>query len=33
VTGENTKEWRINAIRGQVEGRLSLIEVLARKPT
>jgi len=33
VTGENTKEWRINAIRGQAEGRLSLIEVLARKPT
>jgi sarcosine/dimethylglycine N-methyltransferase len=22
VTGENTKEWRINAIRGQAEGRL-----------
>jgi len=33
VTGENTREWRINAIRGQAEGRLSLIEVLARKPT
>ncbi len=32
VTGENTKEWRINAIRGQAEGRLSLIEALARKP-
>jgi ubiquinone/menaquinone biosynthesis C-methylase UbiE len=33
VTGENTKEWRINAIRGQAEGRLSLIEALARKPS
>jgi ubiquinone/menaquinone biosynthesis C-methylase UbiE len=33
VTGENTKEWRVNAIRGQAEGRLSLIEALARKPT
>ena len=32
VTGEITKEWRINAIRGQAEGRLSLIEALARKP-
>jgi sarcosine/dimethylglycine N-methyltransferase len=32
VTGENTKEWRINAICGQAEGRLSLIEALARKP-
>jgi ubiquinone/menaquinone biosynthesis C-methylase UbiE len=31
VTGENTKERRINAIRGQAEGRLSLIEALARK--
>jgi hypothetical protein len=32
VTGENTKEWRIIAIRAQAEGRLSLIEALARKP-
>jgi hypothetical protein len=32
VTGENAKEWLINAIRGQAEGRLSLIEALARKP-
>lgn len=31
VTGEHAKEWRINAIRGQAEGRLSLIEALARK--
>jgi ubiquinone/menaquinone biosynthesis C-methylase UbiE len=32
VTGENAIEWVINAIRGQAEGRLSLIEALARKP-
>jgi ubiquinone/menaquinone biosynthesis C-methylase UbiE len=32
VTGEKAKEWVINAIRGQAEGRLSLIEALARKP-
>ena len=32
VTGENAKEWRLNWIRGQAEGRLSLIEALARKP-
>jgi ubiquinone/menaquinone biosynthesis C-methylase UbiE len=31
VTGENAKEWRLNWIRGQAEGRLSLIEALARK--
>jgi ubiquinone/menaquinone biosynthesis C-methylase UbiE len=32
VMGENEKEWRINAMRSQAEGRLSLIEALARKP-
>ena len=32
VAGENAKEWVINAIRGQAEGHLSLIEALARKP-
>jgi SAM-dependent methyltransferase len=32
VTGQNTIEWRLNAIRGQAEGRLSLMEALARKP-
>lgn len=32
VTGENAIEWVINAIRGQAEDRLSLIEALARKP-
>jgi len=31
VTGENAKEWRLNWTRGQAEGRLSLIEALARK--
>jgi len=30
--GENEREWRINAMRGQAEGRLSLIEALAHKP-
>jgi hypothetical protein len=30
--GENEKEWRINAMHSQAEGRLSLIEALARKP-
>jgi SAM-dependent methyltransferase len=32
VTGDNAKAWVLNAIRGQAEGRLSLIEALARKP-
>ena len=32
VMGEDEKEWRINAMRGQAEGRLSLIEALAHKP-
>jgi len=32
VMGENEKEWRINAMRSQAEGRLSLIEAVARKP-
>lgn len=32
VTGENAKEWVINAIRGKAEGRLSLVDALARKP-
>ena len=32
VTGENAKEWRINAMRSLAEGRLSMIEALARKP-
>lgn len=32
VTGENAKEWRINWVRSMVEQRLSMIEVLARKP-
>jgi hypothetical protein len=32
VTGENAKEWRINVMRSTTEGRLSMIEVLARKP-
>ena len=32
VTGENAKEWRINWIRSMAEQRLSMIEVLARKP-
>ncbi len=31
VTGENAKEWRINVMRSLVEGRLSMIEALARK--
>jgi len=31
--GENTKEWRINAMRSTAERRLSMIEALARKPT
>ncbi len=32
VTGENAKEWRINWVRSTAEGRLSMIEALARKP-
>jgi hypothetical protein len=32
VTGENANEWRINAMRSTAEGRLSMIEALARKP-
>jgi len=32
VTGENAKEWRINSRRSTAEGRLSMIEALARKP-
>lgn len=33
VTGENSKEWRINWMRSGAEGRLSMIEALARKPS
>ena len=32
VTGENAKEWRINVMRSTAEGRLSMIEAVARKP-
>jgi len=32
VSGENAKEWRINWMRSMAEQRLSMIEVLARKP-
>ena len=32
VTGANAKEWRINWTHSLVEGRLSVIEALARKP-
>jgi hypothetical protein len=32
VTGENAKERRINWMRSVAEQRLSMIEVLARKP-
>ena len=32
VTGENAKEWRINAMRSTAEGRLSMIEAVALKP-
>jgi sarcosine/dimethylglycine N-methyltransferase len=32
VTGDNAKEWRINWARSAAEGRLSMIEALARKP-
>jgi ubiquinone/menaquinone biosynthesis C-methylase UbiE len=32
VTGENAKEWRINAMRSLVERRTTMIEALARKP-
>jgi len=32
VTGENAREWRINWARSMIEGRLSMIETLVRKP-
>jgi hypothetical protein len=32
VAGEKDKEWRINVMRSLVDGRLSMIEALARKP-
>jgi sarcosine/dimethylglycine N-methyltransferase len=32
VTGENAKEWRINAMRSLADRRTSMIEALARKP-
>jgi hypothetical protein len=32
VTGENAKEWRINAMRSLAERRTTMIEALARKP-
>jgi ubiquinone/menaquinone biosynthesis C-methylase UbiE len=32
VSGENAREWRINWVRCTADGRLSLIEGLARKP-
>jgi hypothetical protein len=32
VAGEKDKEWRINVMRSLTEGRLSMIEALARKP-
>jgi hypothetical protein len=32
VTGENAKEWRINWVHSLAEGRVSMIEALARKP-
>jgi sarcosine/dimethylglycine N-methyltransferase len=32
VMGVNEKEWRINVMRSQAEGRLSMIEALAQKP-
>jgi sarcosine/dimethylglycine N-methyltransferase len=32
VSGENAREWRINWMRSGAEGRLSMIEALARKP-
>ncbi|HXC12866.1 MAG TPA: methyltransferase domain-containing protein [Stellaceae bacterium] len=32
VTGENAREWRINAMRSLGDRRTSMIEVLARKP-
>jgi hypothetical protein len=31
VAGEKDKEWRINVMRSLIEGRLSMIEALARK--
>ena len=33
VTGEGAKKWRINAMRSLRDGRTSMIEALARKPT
>jgi sarcosine/dimethylglycine N-methyltransferase len=32
VTGENAKEWRINAMRSLAERRTTMIEALARRP-
>ncbi len=32
VTGENAREWRINAMRSAADGRLSMIEGLVCKP-
>jgi sarcosine/dimethylglycine N-methyltransferase len=32
VTGEDAREWRINAMRSLADRRTSMIEVLARKP-
>jgi len=32
VAGEKEKEWRINVMRSAAEGRLSMIQALARKP-
>ena len=32
VAGERDKEWRLNIMRSLAEGRLSMIEALARKP-
>jgi hypothetical protein len=33
VTGVDAKKWRINAMRSLRDGRTSMIEALARKPT
>jgi hypothetical protein len=32
VAGERDKEWRLNVMRSLAEGRLSMIEAVARKP-
>jgi hypothetical protein len=32
VAGDKDKEWRLNVMRSLAEGRLSMIEALARKP-